>query len=403
MTKLKVGMISLGCNKNRVDSETALGLLREHGYELTNDPAQADVLMVNTCGFIASAKEESIDAILDMARYKQIGKCRVLLFVPREGAATVLATYERARTMPNTPVDISCYYVMLAANLVDVVRGCKRLGVGLCAFTAIENMLKEEGAEDIACLPAEGLVEALRMIKEPKEIAALRRVAAFTDECMATICDMLRPGVTQWEVENRLNQLGLEHGCSDVPFSPSCTFTKTGDPRCQDKIGTIPKDEPLTPGTAIAFDNGFVMDGYCSDYGRSFYCGPAPRHIADAYKALQTAQLELLDHIKPGVSMSCTFAKLHETLSRLGYGENLRNFANIGMMGHQIGIDVHEIPWLHNTTPEVFQPGMVMCIEPKLWLPGEAFMRTEDMVLITETGCESLTVFDRNWYELPLE
>ena len=327
----------------------------------------------------------------------------VLLFVPREGAATVLATYERARTMPNTPVDISCYYVMLAANLVDVVRGCKRLGVGLCAFTAIENMLKEEGTEDIACVPAEGLVEALRMIKEPKEIAALRRVAAFTDECMATICDMLRPGVTQWEVEKRLNQLGLEHGCSDVPFSPSCTFTKTSDPRCQDKIGAIPKDEPLTPGTAIAFDNGFVMDGYCSDYGRSFYCGPAPRHIADAYKALQTAQLELLDHIKPGVSMSCTFAKLHETLSRLGYGENLRNFANIGMMGHQIGIDVHEIPWLHNTTPEVFQPGMVMCIEPKLWLPGEAFMRTEDMVLITETGCESLTVFDRNCYELPLE
>lgn len=132
-------------------------------------------------------------------------------------------------------------------------------------------------------------------------------------------------------------------------------------------------------------------------------CCITTRTIVDAYKALQTAQLELLDHIKPSVSMSCTFAKLHETLSRLGYGENLRNFANIGMMGHQIGIDVHEIPWLHNTTPEVFQPGMVMCIEPKLWLPGEAFMRTEDMVLITETGCESLTVFDRNCYELPLE
>ena len=63
----------------------------------------------------------------------------VLLFVPREGAATVLATYERARTMPNTPVDISCYYVMLAANLVDVVRGCKRLGVGLCAFKTTDQ------------------------------------------------------------------------------------------------------------------------------------------------------------------------------------------------------------------------------------------------------------------------
>lgn len=75
----KVGMISLGCNKNRVDSETALGLLKAHGYELTADPAQADVLMVNTCGFITSAKEESIEAILEMARYKQTGKCRVLV------------------------------------------------------------------------------------------------------------------------------------------------------------------------------------------------------------------------------------------------------------------------------------------------------------------------------------
>ena len=80
MTKpLSVGMISLGCNKNRVDSETALGLLRDHGYVFTGDPAEADILMVNTCGFIESAKEESIDAIFEMAEYKKSGKCRLLV------------------------------------------------------------------------------------------------------------------------------------------------------------------------------------------------------------------------------------------------------------------------------------------------------------------------------------
>ena len=78
-TPRKVGMISLGCNKNRVDSETALGFLSARGYELTGDPAQADILMVNTCGFIGPAKEESIDAILDMARYKTEGRCRLLV------------------------------------------------------------------------------------------------------------------------------------------------------------------------------------------------------------------------------------------------------------------------------------------------------------------------------------
>lgn len=125
------------------------------------------------------------------------------------------------------------------------------------------------------------------------------------------------------------------------------------------------------------------MNGYCSDYGRSFYSGKAPVHIANAYKALQAAQLELLNTIKPGVSMAITFDCLYKTLSRFGYEKYLRNFANIGMMGHQIGIDVHEEPWLHNNSTTVFKPGMIMCIEPKLWLPGEAFMRVEDMVLIT--------------------
>ena len=76
---IRVGMISLGCNKNRVDSEIALGALREQGCELTQDMAQADVLMVNTCGFIESAKQESIDTILELAEYKKTGKCRLLV------------------------------------------------------------------------------------------------------------------------------------------------------------------------------------------------------------------------------------------------------------------------------------------------------------------------------------
>ena len=76
---LKIGMISLGCNKNRVDSELALGLMTERGWTVTADPAEADVLMVNTCGFIGPAKEESIDTILEMAQYKQTGRCRLLV------------------------------------------------------------------------------------------------------------------------------------------------------------------------------------------------------------------------------------------------------------------------------------------------------------------------------------
>ena len=74
-----VGAVSLGCNKNRVDTETALGLLKEKGFRLTGDPAEADILLVNTCGFIDPAKEESVNTILEMAEYKKTGRCRVLV------------------------------------------------------------------------------------------------------------------------------------------------------------------------------------------------------------------------------------------------------------------------------------------------------------------------------------
>src|SRR5471032_86597 len=77
--RLKIGMISLGCPKNLVDSEVMLGLSQDAGHELTNDGASADVLVVNTCAFIDSAKQESIDTILEMARYKTDGACRRLI------------------------------------------------------------------------------------------------------------------------------------------------------------------------------------------------------------------------------------------------------------------------------------------------------------------------------------
>ena len=75
----KVGVVSLGCNKNRVDTEIALGLLKDRGYVFTADPAEADILMVNTCGFIESAREESINTIIEMGEYKKTGRCRALV------------------------------------------------------------------------------------------------------------------------------------------------------------------------------------------------------------------------------------------------------------------------------------------------------------------------------------
>src|SRR5579871_4096885 len=77
--RLKVGFVSLGCPKNLVDSEVMMGQLATHGHELTTQPDQADVLVVNTCSFIDPAKQESIDTILEMAEYKKVGRAQRLV------------------------------------------------------------------------------------------------------------------------------------------------------------------------------------------------------------------------------------------------------------------------------------------------------------------------------------
>src|SRR4030065_1948471 len=84
----KISPTSLGCPKKLVDSEVMLGILKQDNFELIDREEDADILIVNTCGFIGDAKKESIDTILRLARHKETGKCRLLIvtgcFSPRD-------------------------------------------------------------------------------------------------------------------------------------------------------------------------------------------------------------------------------------------------------------------------------------------------------------------------------
>ena len=91
---------------------------------------------------------------------------------------------------------------------------------------------------------------------------------------------------------------------------------------------------------------------------------------------------------------------IRDELTRMGFGEYMTNKEK-GVIGHQIGIDCHEMPWMNKFVDFVLQPGMVFCAEPKMWFPGECYMRVEDMILVTGHGAVSLTNYDRAEFELP--
>jgi Xaa-Pro aminopeptidase len=246
---------------------------------------------------------------------------------------------------------------------------------------------------------AEGLMDHLRMIKEKEEVDALRKAAELTDQIMVVIVKRITEGLTQRVLELMIEMMARGSGASDISFPTTAGYLKSGTMPADDPF-IYPKDSGLVRGTSIAFDVGFVLDGYCSDWGRSVYFGPAFPEVKSAYEALQLAVVETIDKMDESWTVSDVYPAIEAHLDKAGYGNLLRNRIKTGSVGHQIGVEVHEEPWLKPMQSTHLQNGMVFCVEPKLWRKGEYYLRVEDMVTIRDGKAESLTKFDRSLFQL---
>ena len=243
-------------------------------------------------------------------------------------------------------------------------------------------------------------MDNLRMIKDDREIRKLKKAAKITDEVMTEIVPKIVEGVTQKKLELEVEFQGKQLGASDVSFPPTVGFVKAGSEVSADPF-TYPKEKGLVPGTSIAFDMGFVVDGYCSDFGRSFYFGPANKEVNKGYDALQQSVLETVDKMTDSSMKVCqVFPILEKTLDRFGYGDYLRTRLPNKNLGHNIGVEVHEPPWLSPEYNELIHKDMVLAVEPKLWHAGQYYLRVEDIVLVGSKRSKLLTSFDRELFQL---
>jgi len=319
------------------------------------------------------------------------------LYVPADGEPALFLTHNKYEDMRHIDIGkVPCYFPMMGSALKNVLKGKKRVACGESCNRELRRMVLEADST-IETVDAEGYGEKLRVIKDADELAKLRRAAEFTDCAMGMVVKALQPGVTPGEVRGLIANIALSHGTQGLSFDPAAIYVPLGAP--VEETFNYPNDAPLKEGTAIGFDFGYVLDGYCSDYGRSFYCGRNER-AKDAYKALNEAQLYFIDQIKPGKALNMCFDAMYKKLENSGFAKYLRRAGDFQIMGHQIGIDVHERPWLRSDEESIFLPGMVMCVEPKIWWPGVCYLRVEDMVHVTENGCELLTQFDREYFWL---
>lgn len=341
---------------------------------------------------------------VDWRRCPDLDAAKTTLLVPTRGDPLLIAGPFAAvdDDLPCEARDIGPFDdpgPIIAGALDETVPTGSRLGVDPYADGSV--VVKGATRTGVELVSAEGLLSDARAGKSDAEVDRLREVAALTDDVMAEVVDGLEPGDTMREVELRIETLARERGASHVSFPSTAIFNDT-DGRDADGMANYDDDEPLAAGTCVAFDVGFVLDGYCSDWGRSVYVGDPPARVVEAYAALQTAVTEAIDAIGDDIRhVDEVYPFVESVCDREGVGDLFRNrHADAPAMGHGIGVEVHEDPWLRPDADAEFEEGMVFAIEPKLWEPGEFYLRVEDMVHVTRSGAESLTTFDRDRFEV---
>jgi Xaa-Pro aminopeptidase len=248
---------------------------------------------------------------------------------------------------------------------------------------ALYRALVDAGVEAV---PSAGLVEGLRAVKDAEEMAAMRRGAALSDEVFGALSRERFTGRSErdlaWWIERSFRDAGAE----GVAFEPVVAAgANAASPHA------LPGTAPIEPGVLVTIDAGCILDGYCSDCTRTFAVGAVSERLAELHAFCLEAQLAGLAAVAPGVGGRDADAASRTLVEKAGLGSAYGHG-----MGHGVGLQIHEAPTLRPESTDVLEPGNVVSVEPGIYLPDEgAGVRIEDLVLVTDDGCERLTQFTK--------
>jgi Xaa-Pro dipeptidase len=226
----------------------------------------------------------------------------------------------------------------------------------------------------------------MRAVKDADELALMRRVAALTDEVYAAILPQLRPGVTEREVAAEIERQGRLRGAETVSFPTAVLFLGGSSRRGRELPAySEPTDGALELGMGIAFDFGFILDDYCSDFGRTVFAGEPDAATRAVYDLVIGAQGAAIAAMRAGaISCAATDRVARGPIEDAGHGAGFTH-----RLGHSIGRDCHEWPSLLVGEETTLRAGMTFTVEPSVLLPDHAFVRIEDVVHVTPDGGEN--------------
>ncbi|WP_313798323.1 Xaa-Pro peptidase family protein [Cytobacillus sp.] len=258
--------------------------------------------------------------------------------------------------------------------------GIKKLGfeqdyLTFSAFKTYEKAVQSE------LVPVSGEIEKLRLIKTDAEIKILKVAADIADAAFKHMVEYIRPGLTEMEVSNELEFFMRKAGATSSSFD---TIVASG------YRGALPhgvaSDKVIEKGDMVTLDYGAYYNGYVSDITRTLAVGEPDIKLKEIYDIVLQAQMRGMDGIKPGMSGKEADALTRDYITEKGYGEYFGHST-----GHGIGLEVHEGPSLASKSEIILKPGMVVTVEPGIYIPGLGGVRIEDDTLITNDHNETLT------------
>ena len=225
------------------------------------------------------------------------------------------------------------------------------------------------------------MVEAMRMVKEQQEIEQIRAAVVLASQVFASCLPTLKKGIRENDFAAELDYVARRLGAEGMAFP---TLVASGS------RSALPHGTPSTQTIAgkgfVMIDFGVILGGYCSDMTRTVHLGRPSERATKVYQAVLEAQLAAIAAVRPGSSCAAVDQAARKVLNK---AKLARYFTH--STGHGVGLEIHESPRIGRGQDYVLQPGHVITIEPGLYIPGEGGVRIEDMVVVTESGCEVLT------------
>jgi Xaa-Pro aminopeptidase len=277
-------------------------------------------------------------------------------------------------------------------EMQNALKDMKKLGfesqsITFSLFRRLKNLVRSKGSP-LTLVPTHLFVEELRAVKDRREIAAIQRSLSITEQAFQEVCRSLRPGRTEkeiaWQIKNVLHQKGGE----DVAFEPIvASGPNSALPHAEPSERRIRKGEPLL------FDLGCKWKGYCSDLSRTIFLGHPTDRFKEVYALVRKAQLRALKGIRAGLTTVQADDLARSVIEKGGYGKYFKH-----SLGHGVGLATHESPSLSLVKAESLSAGMVVTVEPGIYLPRWGGIRLENMVVINKNGARSLNK-DMTFYD----